>query len=190
MTVDSSEQQTAARSKDRSINMWIAVAVLAVGAAAVIAALVWAFQVLRPDSDDSTARVVDRYETPEQTVAAYFAAVVADDRRTGVALVTPAARAVLVHSLATDFGNIASLTDLKTLPVVTPAPAAPTPAATASGSPSPTPTPVQTVVVPVTFTADYRNQITANDGPQKRAVVLTRAGNGEPWRIVSVTPSR
>lgn len=182
------------------LSTWIAIGVLVVGLITVALALTWAYQELSPASPEAQRQVDVEYETPEETVAAYYDALAKGDKAVGAALVAPQARAAIVDNFTSDFGNISALTKFEAQPAKTvpPAPAAspsPTPTPSASGtaspkpaSPTPTAPAVQTVTVDVTYTVDYTNQITGNDGPVKRVVILSRASDNDQWRIVAIRP--
>ena len=188
------ERVTTAVREDRAVRTGIMVVVLVVGLTLVVAAGVWAYGILQPARSDATQTVAGSYETPEQTVKAYYDAAAADNRAAGAAIVAPSLQPKLLDSFTSDFGNIQSIKEFVVKPAFTPKPApaakppaTPTGKAGATPTPSPTTSPVPTVEVPVTFVVEYRNQIQGDSGPMARWVVLARAdGTSGPWQIVSI----
>jgi len=172
------DRVTTALGRDRTPGLWIAGVVLGIGAVLAVVAAVWAYGQLRPVEAATSSTAGGQYGAPEQTVTAYYTAVLADNRTAGASLVAPAAQPLLLDSPMTDFGNVVSLKNFAVKPAITPRP---TPTTTASAASVPT------VEVPVTFVVVFRNQITGNDGPQAVWVVLQRtSATSGPWQVLAI----
>lgn len=160
--------------RDRALRTAIAATVLLATVVGVVYAAAWAWRELRPASA-SAGPVASVPATPEEVARAYFTAVAAGDEATVRRLVAPEAAPVVVDALGADLGNVSAVEKFAAgaaVPVVPAEGATPAPGA-----------PAETVVVHVTYAVTYLHQISGDDGPTQRWVVLARDTPQDPWLI-------